>query len=77
MDVQFGIEAIVSMIVHLIMLIVTFWALQTVRFEVFFQNPKGPKAKVMILLLTVVISSIVANFLLDYVIWSRRLQYLF
>ncbi|WP_062200000.1 DUF1146 family protein [Massilibacterium senegalense] len=77
MDVAFGVDAIVSMVVHLIMLIITFWALQTVRWEVFFQQPKGTKAKVLIVLLTVVISSIVANFLLDYFVWSNRLQYLF
>lgn len=77
MDVAFGVDAIVSMVVHLIMLIVTFWALQNVRWEVFLQQPKGTKAKVLIVILTVVISSIVANFLLDYFVWSKRLQYLF
>lgn len=74
---QFGIQALLAIIVHIIFLIITWWALQIFRFDVFFKDPSDPRAKVLMILITVVIGSIVGDFFMNYLNWSLQLKYLF
>lgn len=74
---QFGVQALLSVIVHIIFLIVTWWSLQAFRIDVFFKNPADVRAKVFMILLTVAIGSLAGNFFMNYLNWSLQLKYLF
>lgn len=74
---QFGMQALLSVIVHIIFLVVTWWALQSFRMDVFFKDPTDPRAKVLMILVTIAIGSIVGNFFMNYLNWSLQLKYLF
>jgi uncharacterized integral membrane protein (TIGR02327 family) len=77
MVANFGVQALLFLTVHIFFLVVTWWALQSFRVDVFFKDPKSAPAKVFMLLLTVAISSSVGNFFLDYFNKSLNLQLLF
>lgn len=77
MVLDFGVQALLFLFVHIFFLIVTWWALQSFRVDVFFKNPNGARAKVFVLLLTIAIGSTAGNFFLDYFFNSLKLQNLF
>ncbi|MGA9287268.1 MAG: DUF1146 family protein [Anaerobacillus sp.] len=70
-------QSIFSIVISLVFLLITWWALQTVRIDIFFKNPNSPQAKVLMILLTLSIGSLASSFFLDYYNWSIRLQYFF
>lgn len=74
---QIGTQALLFLVVNLFFIVGTWWALQSFRFDVFFKNPNGSRAKVMMLLITITIGSIVGNFFFNYLYQSLRLNYLF
>ncbi|PWA11874.1 DUF1146 domain-containing protein [Pueribacillus theae] len=73
----FGVQAIVNIIIQLVFIIVTWWALQTFRLDIFLKNPNSPQAKTLLILLTIAIGSLVGNFFINYLEWATRLRYLF
>ncbi|MDQ0482354.1 DUF1146 family protein [Guptibacillus hwajinpoensis] len=70
-------QSIFSIVINLVFLLITWWALQTFRFDLFVKKPNSPQAKVLMILLTLSIGSLASNFFLDYYNWSIRLQYFF
>ncbi|HEX6922215.1 MAG TPA: DUF1146 family protein [Bacillales bacterium] len=74
---QFGTQALLYLVINLFFLVVTWWALQSFRFDVLLKNPSGPRARVLMILVTIAIGSIVGNFFFDYLYQSLRLPYLF
>ncbi|WP_226654557.1 DUF1146 family protein [Pseudalkalibacillus hwajinpoensis] len=70
-------QSILTIVINLVFIMITWWALQTVRFDVFFKKPNSPQAKVLMILLTLSIGSLASSFFLDYYNWSIRLQYFF
>ncbi|HEX7065717.1 MAG TPA: DUF1146 family protein [Bacillales bacterium] len=75
--VQFGMQALMYLVIQLFFLGVTWWALQSFRFDVLLRNPSGPRAKILMILVTIAIGSLVGNFFFEYLSQSLRLQYLF
>lgn len=75
--IQFGVQALLYLIVNLFFVVVTWWALQSFRFDVFLKDPDSPRAKVLMLLVTIVIGSVVGSFFFNYLYQSLRLPYLF
>lgn len=73
----FGVQAVVNIIIQLVFIIVTWWALQTFRLDIFLKNPNSPQAKTLLILLTIAIGSLVGNFFINYLDWATRLRYLF
>jgi uncharacterized integral membrane protein (TIGR02327 family) len=74
---EFAQQAIVSMIVQLAFIAITWWALQSLKIDALIRSGKVVHARVLIILLTIAIGSIVGNFFLDYLFWSQQLKYLF
>ncbi|MED4403895.1 DUF1146 family protein [Metabacillus fastidiosus] len=74
---DFGQQALISMLVSLIFIIVTWWALQSINLEKFIKAGNVIQARVLLILLTIVIASIVSNFFLDYLLWAQQLPFLF
>ena len=70
-------QAIISIIVHLFFIAITWWSLQGLKVDYFLKSGKTGHAKVLLILLTIAIGSSVGNFFLDYLFWSKQLQFLF
>lgn len=74
---DYGQLALISMVVHLAFIAVTWWALQAINIEKWIKAGKVIQAKVLFILLTISIGSLVSNFFLDYLLWSQQLPSLF
>ncbi|OLN24155.1 hypothetical protein BTO30_01730 [Domibacillus antri] len=74
---SFGQEALISMIMSLFFIGLSFWALQAIRFEKLLRKNQVARARLLYLLLSIVIGSAVSSFFLDYLLWSRQLPMLF
>ncbi|MDP4096087.1 DUF1146 family protein [Paenibacillus sp. P96] len=70
-------NGMVSMMVSLVCIGLAWWALQSVKFDLWIRNPKGPQGRLLHLFLAVVLGRFVAVFLLDYISWSQMLRYMF
>ncbi|TGA99772.1 DUF1146 domain-containing protein [Sporolactobacillus shoreae] len=72
-----GVQALISIFVHLLVLVLTWWALQSLKFDLLFRHPKTLQARILYILLAVAISYPVAQFFLDYVNWSLMLPQIY
>lgn len=72
-----GRQAAISILVHLVCIAVTWWALQAVNFDPLIRKGKIVQARSLIILLTIAIGTAVADFFLDYLTYSKQLPYLF
>ncbi|WP_100489518.1 DUF1146 family protein [Sporolactobacillus pectinivorans] len=72
-----GIQALISIFVHLLAFVLTWWALQSLKFDLLFRHPKNLQARILYILLSVAISYPVAQFFLDYVNWSLLLPQIY
>ncbi|BDG49093.1 MULTISPECIES: DUF1146 family protein [Parageobacillus] len=72
-----GQQALVSIIVHLVFIAITWWTLQGVRLEAILRPNRVFQGRLLYILLTIMIGSTVANFFLDYLSWSKQLPFLF
>jgi uncharacterized integral membrane protein (TIGR02327 family) len=73
----FGVQAALNLFVHLIVLILTWWAIQTVKWDVFLRAPSLIRAKVLMILISITISYPVASFLINYLNWSVQLPQIY
>lgn len=72
-----GQEAIVHIVVNLFFLVIVWWSLQSFRFDVFVRDPESPRAKLLVILVTIALGYLVSSFFLDYLKGSLMLRYLF
>ncbi|MFC5711502.1 DUF1146 family protein [Thalassorhabdus alkalitolerans] len=72
-----GQQAIIHIVVNLFFLVVVWWSIQCFRFDVFVRQPDGPKAKMLMILVTIALAHLVSAFFLEYLNWSLMLRYLF
>ncbi|MCI4138762.1 DUF1146 family protein [Bacillus vallismortis] len=72
-----GQQAVIGIVVHLIFIAVTWWALQAVNIDPLIKKGKVVQARLLMMLLTIAIGTAVANFFLDYLNYSQQLPYLF
>ncbi|MBD8069485.1 DUF1146 family protein [Bacillus sp. PS06] len=73
----FGYQALISIISHLIFIIITWWALQSLNIDKLIKANHVIQARVLLIFLTIAIGSLVSNFFLDYLLWSQQLPSLF
>ncbi|WP_144460111.1 DUF1146 family protein [Siminovitchia fortis] len=74
---EIGQQALISISSHLVFIGFTFWALQALHFDKLLSAGRVFQARVLYIFLTIAIGSSVSNFFLDYLHWSRQLQYFF
>ncbi|MDA7025399.1 DUF1146 family protein [Bacillus sp. CLL-7-23] len=72
-----GQQAAVSILVHLFFIALTWWALLAVNIDPLIKRGKILQARVFMIIITIAIGSIVSNFFLDYLYYSRQLHNLF
>ena len=77
MFAQVGQQAVLGIVSHLFFFAVTWWALQALHFEKLLRANKVVQARMLYILLTVAIGSLVSNFFLDYLSWSSNMPFLF
>ncbi len=69
-----GISGVVNIIISIICIWLAWRALQSFRFDVFLRDPKGPQAKLLMILLSTVIGYLAAKFIIDYLSWSMMIK---
>jgi uncharacterized integral membrane protein (TIGR02327 family) len=74
---DYGQIALISMIVNLGFMAITWWSLQALNIEKWIKAGKVIQARALLILLTIAIGSMVSNFFLDYLLWSQALPMLF
>lgn len=72
-----GISGLTGIIVSLVCIAISWWALQNLKLDLVIRNPKGPQGKLLLLLLAVVLGRFVAAFVLDYWGYTQMLRYMF
>jgi uncharacterized integral membrane protein (TIGR02327 family) len=72
-----GQQALLYIIVHLMFIAVTWWALQAVKLSVMLKIHDVFRVRVLFVLITIAIGSSVANFFIEYFLFSLQLQNLF
>lgn len=72
-----GQQAIVSIVIHLFLIAITWWALLAVNIDPLIKKGKIIQARLLMMLITIAIASAVSNFFLDYLNFSRQIPYMF
>ncbi|SEU13719.1 DUF1146 family protein [Paenibacillus sp. NFR01] len=72
-----GTSGLVSMIVSLFCVVLSWWALQNLKLDLVIRYPKSPQGRLLHLLLAIVLGHFVAGFLLDYLSWTGLIRYMF
>jgi uncharacterized integral membrane protein (TIGR02327 family) len=73
----YGANSLVSIISHLVFIALAWWALQAVNFEKFLRPNRVFQARILYILLSIIVGSVVSNFFLDYLLWSQQLPQFF
>lgn len=76
MMADFGQQAVISIISHLVFIAIAWWALQAIQLERLLKKNHVFQARVLFVLLSIALGSIVSNFFLDYLLWSQQLPQL-
>lgn len=77
MVADFGQQALISIIVHIFFIGITFWALQALNFEKLLKPNRVFQARLLMIILTIAIGSSISNFFLNYLLWSQQLPLMF
>lgn len=77
MESYFAYTSILSIFISIICIGLSWWALQSFRFDMFTYHPKSPQAKALQIILSIVIGYTLAKFFIDYLGWSFQLKSLF
>ncbi|WP_102335465.1 DUF1146 family protein [Salimicrobium jeotgali] len=70
-------EALMSMTSHLIFIVISWYALQSLNLDGLFRKGKVFEARILVIFLTIAIGTAVSRFFLDFLSWSNSLTYLF
>lgn len=77
MSFTVGLSALLNMTLTLAMIIIAWWSLQVFKFDLFIRNVHSTQAKLFHVLLAVALGYLVADFLIQYMDWTRMLPLLF
>ncbi|MHA0856259.1 DUF1146 family protein [Paenibacillus sp. CMAA1364] len=72
-----GVSGLISIIVSLICIWISWWALQNLKLDLFIRMPQGAQGKLLHVLLAIVLGHFVAGFIIDYLTWSQMIKYMF
>lgn len=74
---QFGATGLINILLSLVFITLSWWAVQSFRLDLFVKDYKSPQAKVLQILVSVALGHSVAKFFMDYLGWSLMLKQLF
>lgn len=75
--VSLGLVGLINIVMTLAGIGFSWWILMNVRLDVFMRQPKGPQAKALMIVLSIVLGHGLATFVSDYLGWSRLISQLF
>ncbi len=67
----------VSMVLSLAGVLLAWFALQSIRWDLFVKDVKGPSFQLLLLMLALVLGHAFARFVMDYLNWSSLLRHFF
>lgn len=70
MSVPQEVYGFMSIILTIVFIGLSWWALQSLRFEKIVKNPNGAQAKLLQIFLSIVVGYEISHFFLDYLGWS-------
>ncbi|ALS24512.1 MULTISPECIES: DUF1146 family protein [Paenibacillus] len=70
MNATMGLKGLLNIVVVLVFIAVSWWALQELKLESIFKRPKTAQAKLLQILLSVALGYQIARFIIDYLEWS-------
>lgn len=65
-----AVYGLVNIIITVILIGISWWALQALRFDLFLSKPNGARAKLLQIILSILLGYQMASFLFDYLGWS-------
>ncbi|GAA0137620.1 DUF1146 family protein [Paenibacillus sp. FSL W8-0186] len=72
-----GMNGLTAILISLACIVLSWWALQNLKLDLFIRHPKGPQGKLLHLLLAIVLGRFVAAFILEYLGYTQMLRYMF
>ncbi|GIQ70871.1 DUF1146 domain-containing protein [Xylanibacillus composti] len=72
-----GMSGLIQIIFTLVCITASWWALQSVRFDLWLKSVRSPQAIMLQVILSVVLGYQLARFLYDYANWSSMLKLIF
>jgi uncharacterized integral membrane protein (TIGR02327 family) len=70
---DFGQQALLGILSHVVFIAIAWWALQAVRLDKLIKPNHVFQARLLYILLAIILGSSVSNFFLDYYQWSKQL----
>lgn len=70
-------QGLLRIFIVLVSIVVTWWCLKVVRFDIFFRNIQSVQSKLLQLILAIVIGYQLGKFFIDYLEWTSTLKGLF
>lgn len=70
-------DGIINILLSLIFIGISFWAIQCIRLDVFIKHPQSAQAKVLQVILSIALGHAVATFFSDYFGWTVLLKQFF
>lgn len=74
---QLGQQSLFNIMISLMVLVLVWWSVQSIRMELFLKDPDGPRAKAFMVIITVAFTYLITGFILNYLNWSQSLRFLF
>ncbi len=74
---SYAIEGVIQIVLAIVFIALSWWALQIVRWDLFLLRPSSPQAKILVIFLSIIIGSLVSGFFAQYFGWSNLIKYLF
>jgi uncharacterized integral membrane protein (TIGR02327 family) len=75
--VEIGQQALLHILVHLLFLVIVWWAMQAINFDAWIKKGKVMEARVLYILLVISLASLTSDFFLKYLQYSTNLSQLF
>ncbi|MBY6037316.1 DUF1146 family protein [Fictibacillus nanhaiensis] len=75
--IPIGQQALLHIIVHLLFLVIAWWAMQAIHFDSWIKKGKVMQARVLYILLVISLASLASDFFLKYLQYSTNLSQLF
>ncbi|MCP3775300.1 DUF1146 family protein [Paenibacillus sp. MZ04-78.2] len=70
MSASMGLKGMINIVVVLVFIGISWWALQELKLEMMLRRPKSAQAKMLQILLSIALGYQIARFVIDYLEWS-------
>ncbi|MGM8215028.1 DUF1146 family protein [Bacillaceae bacterium W0354] len=74
---EIAVDALINITLHIIFIVLSWKSLEALNFEKIIKKNKVVESRLIFILLSIAIGSIVSNFVINFIHWSRQLVYLF